>query len=218
MVGLPDIWLTGWLRGPHGRRDLPLKIMGPEGTENLMEHLQLAYAWDVDTRVEDQKMSREAAMVVAENVTPGVIYDQDGVTITAFSNNHGELIDPSLGYRVDYDGHAVVISGDIRKVQSVIDAATGVHLLVHSIGAARQELLESAPIWRRIMDHHIEPEDAGRVFTHVVSLTDGKIPPVSDDELIERTLSTYDGPLLMEQDLMTKMIGPDEVTAGPWQL
>ncbi|MGI9452226.1 MAG: MBL fold metallo-hydrolase [Geminicoccaceae bacterium] len=133
------------------------------------------------------------------------------------------MIDPSIGY----DGRAVVLSGDTKKVQTVIDAAMGVDLLVHSIGAARQELLESAPIWRLIMDHHIEPEDAGTVFaearpklaafTHVVALTNGKIPPVGADEIMERAKSTYDGPLVMGQDLMTITIGRDEVIAEPWQ-
>ena len=61
VVGIPDIWLTGWLRGPYGRRDDPLRILGPAGTEDMVTHLQAAYAWDVNTRVEDQKMSREAA-------------------------------------------------------------------------------------------------------------------------------------------------------------
>ncbi len=55
------------------------------------------------------------------------------------------------------------------------------------------------------------------VFTHVVALTNGEIPPVGDDELLERTRSTYDGPLVMGQDLMTITIGTDEVTAEAWQ-
>ncbi|MGI9491592.1 MAG: MBL fold metallo-hydrolase [Geminicoccaceae bacterium] len=227
VVGVPDVWLTGWLRGPYGRRDDPLRVIGPKGTENLMKHLQLAYAWDVDTRVIDQKMSRDAAAAVAEDVEPGVVYDQDGVTITAFANNHGELINPSFGYRIDYDGRAVVLSGDSKKVQSVIDVAKGVDLLVHSIGAAKKELLESAPIWRLIMAHHIQPEEAGEVFseaspklavfTHVVSLTNGKIPPVGPDEIMERTRTTYGGPLVMGQDLMTITVDKDEVTAEPWK-
>ncbi|MGH1483320.1 MAG: MBL fold metallo-hydrolase [Geminicoccales bacterium] len=227
VVGLPDVWLTGWLRGPYGRRDEPFRVIGPKGTENLMKHLQLAYAWDVDTRVIDQKMSREAGAAMAEDVEPGVVYDQDGVTITAFANNHGKLINPSFGYRIDYDGRIVVISGDTKKVQSVIDAATGADLLVHSIGAAKQELLDSAPIWRLIMAHHIQPEEAGEVFaeaspklaafTHVVSLTNGKISPVKPDEIMERTRTTYDGPLVMGQDLMTITVGKDEVTATPFQ-
>jgi len=94
VVGVPDVWLTGWLRGPYGRRDEPFRVIGPKGTENFMKHLQLAYAWDIDTRVIDQKMSREAGAATAEDVEPGVVYDQDGVTITAFANNHGKLINP----------------------------------------------------------------------------------------------------------------------------
>ena len=225
VVGIPDIWLTGWLRGPYGRRDEPLRILGPAGTEDMMTHLQAAYAWDVNTRVEDQKMSREAAGLSATDVAPGVVYEADGVTITAFANNHGELIDPSLGYRIDYDGRSVVISGDTKRVQSLVDAATGVDLLVHSIGAAKPELLAAAPIWRAIMAHHIEPEDAGRVFaetapkmavfTHVVALTNGKIPPVGAEEIMQRTRTTYDGPLTMGQDLMAFVIGADGVKTVP---
>lgn len=227
VVGLPDIWLTGWLRGPYGQRDNPLVVMGPQGTENLTSNLMEAYSWDIDTRVEDQNMSREAAQLIGQNVPTGVIYDQDGVVITAFENNHGELIHPSYGYRIDYDGRSAVISGDTKRVQSLIDAATGVDLLVHSIGAARQELLDAAPVWQLIMDHHIQPEDAGQVFsdtrpglavfTHVVNLTNGQIPPVTAEEIMERAGTTYDGPLVMGQDLMRIVIGNDEVIAIPFE-
>jgi len=226
VVGVPDIWLTGWLRGPYGRRDNPLRVMGPAGTESLMTNLQAAYAWDIDTRVTDQKMSRSAAGVVASDVGAGVVYEEDGATITAFDNNHGELITPSLGYRIDYDGRAVVISGDTKRVDSVLEMAQGVDVLVHSIGAARQELLDSAPIWRLIMDHHIEPEDAGRVFaetkpkmavfTHVVSLTNGKIPPVGADEIMSRVRTTYGGPVTMGEDLMRVSVTPAGVTVTRW--
>lgn len=226
VVGVPDIWLTGWLRGPYGRRDEPLMVMGPEGTENLMSNLQEAYDWDVDTRVEDQGMSRMAAGIAATNIGAGVVYDQDGITITAFENNHGELIDPSLGYRIDYDGRSVVISGDTKRVDDLIELSQGVDLLLHSIGAARQELLDSAPIWQRIMDHHIEPEDAGRVFaetrpkmavfTHVVALTNGRIPPVGAEEIMARMRTTYDGPVTMGQDLMRISVEADGVRVTPW--
>lgn len=112
------------------------------------------------------------------------------------------MIDPSFDYRIDYDGRAIVLSGDTKKVQPVIDGAKGVEFLVHSIGAAREEVLESAPIWRLIMDHHVEPEDAGTVFaearpklavcTHMVAPTNGKIPPVGANEIMERARTTYD--------------------------
>ena len=218
--------MTGWLRGPYGRRDEPLNVMGPAGTAEMMEHLQKAYQWDVNTRVVDQKMSREAAGIAATDIAAGVVYEQDGVKITAFNNNHGELIDPSLGYRIDYDGRSAVISGDTKQVQTVIDHGTGADLIVHSIGAARQELLDSAPVWQLIMDHHIQPEEAGAVFnetqprlavfTHVVALTNGQIPPVKKPEIMERTRSVYDGPLVMGEDLTVITVGKEAVVATPW--
>lgn len=226
VVGIPDLWLTGWLRGPYGRRDVPFAISGPKGTKNMMDHLQKAYAWDVDTRVTDQKMSREAAGVDAKEIEAGVIYDADGVKITAFDTDHGDLIKPTLGYRFDYDGRSVVVSGDTKYSENLIKHSKGVDLLVHSIGAAKKELLEAAPIWKLILDHHIEPEDAGRVFaatkprlavyTHVVSLTNGKIKPVGPKTLIERTRTTYKGPLIVGKDLMSITVTKASVKAEPF--
>jgi len=222
VLGIPDIWLTGWLRGPYGRRDVPLKLMGPKGTADLAKYLQMAYAWDVNTRVVDQKMSRDAAKIDAKDIAAGVVYDEGGVKITAFDTNHGKLIKPTLGYRIDYDGRSAVISGDTKYSENLIKHAMNVDLLVHSIGAAKQELLDSAKIWKLILDHHIQPEEAGKVFamakpkmaayTHVVALTNGKIPPVKAPELMKRTRTTYDGPLTMGKDLMTLSIGKDGVT------
>ena len=110
-------------------------------------------------------------------------------------------------------------------MQGLVDAAKGVDLLVHSIGAAKPELLAAAPIWRAIMAHHIKPEDAGRVltetgpkmavFSHVVALTNGKIPPVGTEEIIQRTRTTYDGPLTMGLDLMAFVIRADGVETVP---
>ena len=33
LVGLPDLWLTGWLRPPYGQRKKPFLIYGPSGTQ-----------------------------------------------------------------------------------------------------------------------------------------------------------------------------------------
>jgi len=205
---------------------VPFPVMGPKGTANLMNHLQKAYSWDVNTRVEDQKMSREAAGVDVKEIEPGVIYDADGVKITAFETDHGKLIKPTLGYRFDYDGRSAVISGDTKYSENLIKHAKDVDVLVHSIGAAKKELLEAAPIWKLILAHHIEPEDAGKVFaatkprlavyTHVVALTNGKIKPVGTKEILARTRTTYKGPLVMGKDLMSVTITKQSVKAEPF--
>lgn len=227
VLGIPDVWLTGWLGGPFGRRKTPFRIMGPEGTENLARGLMQAYSWDVKTRIADQKLNPEGAKIAARNIKQGVVYNQDGVKITAFDTEHGKLIKPTLGYRIDYDGRSVVISGDTIYSKNLIKHSQNVDLLVHSIGAARSALLESSPLWRRIMAHHITPEDAGRVFnetkpklaafTHVVAATNGKIKPVFPKVMLNRTKAVYSGPLVIGKDLMTFTIGKDGVQMAEHQ-
>src|SRR5579863_1174488 len=41
IVGLPDLWLTGWLLS---NRSDPLKVFGPIGTGDMVMHLQKAFA------------------------------------------------------------------------------------------------------------------------------------------------------------------------------
>ncbi len=222
VVGLPDVFLTGWLGGPFGRRKEPMRLMGPEGTVSLARGIEQAYSWDIQTRIADQKLAPKGATFNASNIEPGKIYDQDGVTITAFKVDHGGgVIDPVYGYRFDFDGRSAVISGDTIYNENLIANARGVDVLIHSIGAARQELLDASPLWKRIMDHHITPEDAGRVFNetkpglavfhHVVAATNGKIKPVPPKQMLERTKAVYDGPLEMGQDLMTLIVAKDGV-------
>ena len=49
--GLPDLWLTGWLRPPYGQRNQPFLIYGPKGLRELTSGLTAAYARDIAMRV-----------------------------------------------------------------------------------------------------------------------------------------------------------------------
>src|SRR5216683_7067845 len=53
--GIPDVWLTGWLSSPYGRRTAPFRVIGPIGAKSLMSNLEKAYALDVKIRIEDEK-------------------------------------------------------------------------------------------------------------------------------------------------------------------
>jgi len=59
VVGIPDLWLSGWLGAPWARRKGPFTITGPEGTVNLMTNLERAYEWDIKTRIADQNLLRD---------------------------------------------------------------------------------------------------------------------------------------------------------------
>jgi ribonuclease Z len=76
-VGLPDLWLTGWLQFPFGRRASPLRIWGPPGTIALVNGLREAYAADVRARTE-AGIPDSAVAIQGNDIEQGVIYDHAG--------------------------------------------------------------------------------------------------------------------------------------------
>ena len=219
--GIPDVWLTGWLQSHFGTRTSPFRVIGPVGAKTLMSHLEQAYALDIQIRIADEKLSRAGiAVEVAEFDRDGVVFEKNGVKVIAFEVDHGDVIKPAYGYRIEYDGRAAVISGDTRYNRNVIKYGAGADLLVHEVAAARPQLMQEAYI-QRIIAHHTTPREAGEVFaqtkpklaayTHLVFLASKDIPPVSVDDLVAETRTTYGGPLEVGEDLMCFEIG-DTVT------
>jgi ribonuclease Z len=138
------------------------------------------------------------------------------VRVIAFTVDHGPAIKPAVGYRIEYGGRSVVISGDTRYDQNVIKYGTGADLLIHEVCVARPELLGNI-IVQRIMAHHTNPQEAGRVFSqakpklavysHFVLLATDATPPIADNDIVVETRKTYDGPLEVGEDLMSFEIG-----------
>jgi len=222
LVGLSDIWMTGWLPPPWGRRIVPFEVWGPTGTDSLLKNLEEAYALNTSIRIPDELLPPEGIELVAHEFdSNGVVYESDGVKVTAFAVNHGDLIKPAYGYRVDYDGRAVVISGDTRFDENLIAAAKGADLIIHEVALVTDELLASSERFRRIVSHHTTPEQAGIVFarvapklavyTHFVILSSQTIPEAPLSSLIARTRTNYGGPLVIGEDLMSFLVN-DTVT------
>lgn len=220
-VGLPDLWLTGWIQRPYGGRKTPFVVYGPKGTTTIMDALKTAYAEDVRIRIDDEKAPPQGAAIEAHDHDAGVIYERNGVKVTAITVDHGDAIKPAFGWRVDYRGHSVVISGDTRYDPKLAEAAKGTDLLIHEVSAATPEVLADSGIARAIFAHHTTPQDAGRVFTtakpklavysHLVLIGDATRAPPGLDELVRQTRETYAGPLVVGQDLMRFEIGDDGV-------
>ena len=213
VVGLPDLWLTGWLSPRFGGRMTPFRIWGPTGTAELMSGLETAYRADITIRIEDQSYSPEGIAIVAEEIAEGVVFERNGVRVTAFDVDHGDVIKPALGYRVDYRGRSVVISGDTRFSENLIRFSEGADLLIHEVAAAKAELLDKSEGVRAIIAHHTTPEEAGMVFdsvqpglavySHVSLVFDSTIAAPTLEDLEARTRTTYTGPLEIGEDLMT---------------
>ena len=216
-VGIPDLWLTGWLQSRFATRRAPFRVIGPVGANTLMSHLEKAYALDIKIRIEDEKLPAEgAAIVVEEFDNDRIVYEKNGVRVIAFEVDHGDVIKPAYGFRIEYGRRAVVISGDTRYNDNVVKYGAGADLLIHEVAIVRPELA-SKPYIKRIMAHHTTAREAGAIFerakpklaafTHLVFLASEQIPPASVDELIEETRQTYTGPLEVGEDLMSFEVG-----------
>ena len=222
VVGFPDLWLTGWLPSPFGLRTKPMRVYGPEGTTQMMLYLKRAYQADLRFRMADEKIPLVGAEIITREITEGVVYEKSGLKVTAFNVDHGEFIKPAFGYRIDYQGRSVVLSGDTRFSENLIRFSKGADVLFHEVGVAKAENLSTSDAARRIIGHHTTPEDAGRVFdrvkprlavyTHIVLLsTDLTINAPTVDDLVSLTRKTYSGPFEVGEDLMSIEVG-DKIT------
>ena len=213
---------------PCGLREqkIALARTGPPGTKDMMAYLEKAYAWDIRIRNQEQNKADSGILVEATDISQGVVFDNGGVKITAFLVDHADFIDSALGYRIDYAGHSVVISGDTRYCDNLIKFAKGADVIIHEVSAASKEAMQSSALIRQILGFHSSPEDAGRVFaqvkpklavyTHIVLLTNSpSVPPPSVKDLSQRTGTTYAGALQIGEDLMSIEIG-DQVKVSKY--
>ncbi len=216
IVGLPDLWLTGWL---ISERSIPLEVFGPTGTGEMIKYLQKAFSFDITIRVGDDKRLEEGSKLLVKEIQEGLIYEKDGVKVIAFKVDHHPDI-PAFGYRIDFNGHSVVLSGDTRYSENLIMFAKGADLLIHEVVVAPDTLSKSDPKYP-ILAHHTTPEQAAKVFNEVKPKLAAyshisKLYGHTEEEILQRTKVNYSGPIIMGEDLMSFSIG-DSVSVNRWQ-
>ena len=211
IVQLPDLLLAGWPL----RRTTPLEVWGPAGTRAMMEHLLQAFDFDIHMRRDvDEHIPAAGITVASHDVGEDTVFSEHGVTVTAFLVNHGP-VRPALGYRVDYRGHSVVLSGDTRVSENLVRHAQGTDVLIHEVidpeALRARPDRPSAAVVDAIVAHHTTPEQAGEVFHRVAPRLAVYSHAPNSENVLARTRTTYDGPLQGAEDLLTIVIG-DQVT------
>jgi len=218
IVGIPDVWLTGWIPAVYGRRELPLQVLGPTGTKDMMDNLVKAFSWDITTRAKEKNKADSGALVIAKDIREGVIWENKEIKITPFTVRHSDFIDSALGYKIEYAGRTLVLSGDTRYSENLIRYSKGADVIIHEVAAANEQTMQTSPLVNQILGFHTSPEEAGKVFeqtkpklavySHIVLLTaEPSIPPPTMNEVILRTKKTYSGAVEAGEDLLGIEIG-----------
>jgi ribonuclease Z len=198
VVGIPDLWLSGWFLG----RTKPLPIWGPPGTRSMAAHLVQAFGFDIRIRqAPPDPLPAKGVEIDAKEIEQGEIYDDGLARVSAFLVDHG-TVKPAFGYRVDSEGHSVVISGDTKFCQNLVDFAKGADCLIHTAWSAASRN-PTPPSQRSIAS----AEDAGRVFA-IVKPKLGVVYHYKDEEgLGDAVRKEYKGPLVIARDLMVISVG-----------
>ena len=206
VIGLPDLLMSGWVF----QRDEPLEVWGPAGIGEHLGNLVSAYQADIQSRLAYTELSPQGIRYKAQLLSQGVVYEREGVKVTAFQVDHGDF-KPAWGYRVDYEERSVVISGDTRYSKNLIKHARGVDLLIHEVAAASKALREHNPRLGKVLAYHTSPEALAKVLTETsprfAVLTHLVVFGVPDDELLEAVKRGHKTEVLIGRDLMAFDVG-----------
>jgi len=128
-LGLPDLLLSPWVEG----RTSPLRVFGPPGTAKMLEHLEAAYAEDVDIRLNGGEPSNKTGWkFTAAEVTAGLVYRDSNVTVTTFPVSHGRW-PTALGFKFVTSDRTIVVSGDTGPNEEIVRQCNGCDVLVHEV-------------------------------------------------------------------------------------
>lgn len=194
---LSEINLGSWVTA----RPAPLSVYGPSGVERVVAGENEAFALDAEYRMAHHGKgvaplrSKGMTAVAFDGSAPIVVHEADGLKVTAFPVKH-DPVDPAVGYRFDYKGRSVVVSGDTAYSESLIAAAADVDVLIHEAqanhmvkalerAAAKAGNATTAKIFADIPSYHTSPADAAKaaneagadwlVLTHFTPAPDNAI-------------------------------------------
>lgn len=200
-VGLPDVIFTPWVL----ERTSPLRLMGPEGTAEMAQHLALAYRKDVQVRLDGLEPANETGyQIEALDVSPGVVYEDENVRVTAFEVSHGDW-EQTFGYRFDTPDRTIVVSGDTAPTDAIVEACSGCDILVHEV-YSQAGWDRRVPEWQEYHSvfHTSGPalgELATRAGAKLLVLTHQLLWGSTPEELVEEVRTSFSGPIVYGKDL-----------------
>ena len=134
--GLGEVLMLRWAASG---RTVPMPVHGPEGVDRIVSGFDTAYTADYGYRIAHHGadiMPRSGAgahpFTIATMPKSQTVYNKGGLKVQAFGVKH-DPVEPALGYRFDYNGRSVVISGDTAPTAAVAQMCNGCDVMVHEV-------------------------------------------------------------------------------------
>jgi ribonuclease Z len=220
---LDALIVGGWLSG----RYTPLHVYGPSGatpelgTKAAIEGLLQALAWDLKGRT--GALPDAGGKVIPHEFDykkeAQVVYDQNGVKITAWPAIHS--LDGSVSYRLEWHGLVFVFGGDTRPNKWFMEYAKGADFAIHECFYTPEGLAAYNDWGMRQATYvssyiHTPPQGFGKVMSEVkprmAVAYHSILMPEKHQQILEGIRKTYDGPLTIATDLMVWNVTKDAIT------
>ena len=126
---LNDVVTTHWVMSPSRES---LRIFGPPRRARSSTGMRAMLRPDVEYRLAHHAdLTWEPALEVVE-VAPGVVFDEDGVRVDRRGATDHRPVEPTVGYRVEHDGKAVVLAGDTVPCAGLDELCRDADVYVHN--------------------------------------------------------------------------------------
>ncbi|HTQ21299.1 ribonuclease Z [Mycobacterium sp.] len=202
---LGDVLITSWVTN-FAPDPQPLQIIGPPGTAETVAATLKAFGHDIGYRIAHHADLNAPPPIEVHEHTEGQVWDRDGVTIQVAPTDHRPVA-PTIGFRVEADGAAVVLAGDTVPCASLDELARGADALVHTV--IRKDILTHVPQQRvkDVCDYHSSVQEAAAtaaragvgtlVMTHYVPA----IEPGQEEQWRALAASEFGGQIELGDDL-----------------
>jgi ribonuclease Z len=234
--GLGELMLQRWASGANTS---PVPVYGPTGVDQVVAGFMAAYTLDRGYRIAHHgpQVVPPSGFGGAAHPFPSgpdlpnvVLIDDGGLKVTAFPVRH-DPVEPAVGYRFDYKGRSLVVSGDTAPSPRLEAAAKGVDVLAHeglspemvaiqhqaALAAGRTNL---AAITHDILSYHTTPEAAAGIAQRAGArylLFEHIIPPLPMDALegpwLGRSRQIFQGTIRVgrDGDFISLPVGSTEI-------
>ena len=206
VIDLFQLVISSW----HQGRDRPQRVFGPPGTRRYVEGLLELWRPELEQRIAHEKRPSTAALEVeVEEIGDGWSGSFGGLAVTAFAVEHWP-VKHALGFAVEGGGRRLVLSGDTRRCDAVIEAARNADLLLHEVFVHREmpvvEGVRSAETVANVAAYHTLSSEVGKIAAEAgvkaLALTHFVPPSCDRAALLAEVQADYAGPVVLGEDLM----------------
>jgi ribonuclease BN (tRNA processing enzyme) len=201
-LGLADLIFSPWVLD----REVPLDLYGPRGLKAMTRHLVAAYDDDIRLRTTggEPRHKHDPHVVAVHEISPGIVYKDERVTVTAFLVPHGAWRQ-AFGYRFQTADRTIVISGDTGPDAHIEDQCPRCDVLVHEVYSEAGFAKRPADWQAYHSKYHTSSRQLGAIASRarpgLLVLYHQLIWSSTEAELVKEVQSAYDGKVVSAHDL-----------------